>query len=335
MTKTAFITGITGQSGSFLVELLLEKGYIVHGLIRRSSSFNTERIDHVYCDPHHPDCSLFLHHGDLTDHGRVMSLILDINPDEIYNLGCQSHVRVSFDEPNYTVQTVFNGALGVFEAARRINKPVRVYQASSSEMFGKVLETPQSETTPFNPRSPYACAKVGAYYLGVNYREAYDLYISNGILYNHESERRGETFVSRKITRAATRIKLGLQDKLFLGNLDAKRDWSYAKDMVYGMWLMLQQDNPDDYILASGETRSVRDFLDKTFGLLQLNWYDYVEIDQRYFRPTEVNILLGNYSKAKKRLAWEPKTSFEELVRIMVDHDLKLAIREKDVRESV
>ncbi len=327
MTKTALITGITGQDGSYLAELLLEKGYDVHGIVRRCSTFNTDRIDHIYKDPHEKDAKLFLHYGDLTDGQNLTNLVLDVQPDEIYNLGAQSHVRVSFDSPVYTLQTVGAGALNVLEAARQLTKtkPVRVYQASSSEMFGDVLETPQSESTPFRPQSPYACAKVYAFHQTVNYREAYDMYATNGILFNHESPRRGETFVTRKITRAATRIKLGLQEKLYLGNIDAKRDWGYAKDYVEGMWLMLQQDDPDDYVLSTGSTHSIREFLDYSFGHLDLDWSKYVEIDPRYFRPTEVNLLLGDCSKAKEKLGWEATTSCRELAQIMVDHDLDLA----------
>ncbi|MDE0935491.1 MAG: GDP-mannose 4,6-dehydratase [Mariniblastus sp.] len=330
MTKKALITGITGQDGSYLAELLLGKGYEVHGVVRRSSSFNTDRIDHIYRDPHESDAKLFLHYGDLTDGQNLTNLVLDAKPDEIYNLGAQSHVRVSFDAPAYTVQVVGIGALNVLEAARQLNKThtTKVYQASSSEMYGDVIETPQTETTPFQPQSPYACAKVYAFHQTVNYRQAYDLFAVNGILFNHESPRRGETFVTRKITRAATRIKLGLQDKLFLGNLDAKRDWGYAKDYVEGMWRMLQHSEPDDFVLATGETQTIRQFLDYSFGRLDLDWSKYVEIDPRYFRPTEVNLLLGDASKAKDILGWAPQTSCKELAEIMVDHDLELAQHE-------
>jgi len=330
MTKKALITGITGQDGSYLAELLLEKGYEVHGIVRRSSSFNTDRIDHIYHDPHETGAKLFLHYGDLTDGQNLTNLVLDLAPDEIYNLGAQSHVRVSFDAPAYTVQVVGIGALNVLEAARQLNKQkgVRVYQASSSEMYGDVEETPQTERTPFHPQSPYACAKVYAYHQTVNYRHAYDLFAVNGILFNHESPRRGETFVTRKITRAATRIKLGLQEKLYLGNLDAKRDWGYAKDYIEGMWMMLQHDTPDDYVLATGETQTIRQFLDYSFGYLDIDWEKHVEIDLRYFRPTEVNLLLGDASKAKRILGWEPKTSCKELAELMVDHDLELAKNE-------
>ena len=328
--KCALITGITGQDGSYLAELLLEKGYRVHGIVRRSSTFNTDRIDHIYKDPHDPNARLFLHYGDLTDGQALTNLVLDLEPDEIYNLGAQSHVRVSFDSPVYTLQTVGVGALNVLEAARQLNKSkeVRVYQASSSEMFGDVAETPQTEKTPFHPQSPYACAKVYAFHQTVNYRYAYDLFATNGILFNHESPRRGETFVTRKITRAASRIKLGLQDKLFLGNLDAKRDWGYARDYVEGMWRMLQHDEPDDFVLATGETHSIRDFLDYTFEHLDLDWSQFVEIDPRYFRPTEVNLLLGDASKAREKLNWTPTTNCRELAQLMVDHDMDLARNE-------
>lgn len=330
MAKSALITGITGQDGSYLAELLLEKGYTVHGIVRRSSTFNTGRIDHIYRDPHDTEARLFLHFGDLTDGQNITNLVLDVEPDEIYNLGAQSHVRVSFDSPAYTLQTVGVGALNVLEAARQLNKnkEVRVYQASSSEMFGDVVETPQRETTPFQPQSPYACAKVYAFHQTVNYRNAYNLYACNGILFNHESPRRGETFVTRKITRAAGRIKMGLQEKLYLGNIDAKRDWGYAKDYVEGMWLMLQQDSPDDFVLATGETQTIRQFLDYSFGYLGLDWSQYVEIDPRYFRPTEVNLLLGDFSKARQSLGWSPKTNCRELAELMTEHDLDLARRE-------
>lgn len=329
MTQSALITGITGQDGSYLAELLLDKGYFVHGLVRRSSSFSTGRIDHLYQDVHNKP-NLLLHYGDLTDGQALTNLVLELQPDEIYNLGAQSHVRVSFDQPVYTLQTVGVGALNVLEAARLLNrtKPVRVYQASSSEMYGDVLETPQRETTPFNPQSPYACAKVYAFHQTVNYRRGYELFASNGILFNHESERRGETFVTRKITRAAGRIKAGLQKKLYLGNLDAKRDWGYAKDYVDAMWRILQHDEPDDFVIATGRTESVRDFLKLVFGRLELNWEDYVEIDPRYFRPAEVELLLGDPSKAKEKLGWTAATDLEQLANIMTDHDLDLAQRE-------
>lgn len=336
MTKKALITGITGQDGSYLSELLLEKGYEVHGIVRRSSSFNTDRIDHIYKDPHESDAKLFLHYGDLTDGQGITNLVLDLEPDEIYNLGAQSHVRVSFDSPAYTVGVVGIGALNVLEAARQLKKKkdTRVYQASSSEMYGDVFETPQTETTPFCPQSPYACAKVYAFHQTVNYRNAYDMFAVNGILFNHESPRRGETFVTRKITRAATRIKLGLQDKLYLGNLDAKRDWGYAKDYVEGMWMMLQQDTPDDYVLATGETQTIRQFLDYSFGHLDIDWEKHVEIDPRYFRPTEVNLLLGDCTKAKVKLGWVAKTSCKELAELMVDHDMELT-KDEATRKSL
>ena len=329
MTRSALITGITGQDGSYLAELLLDKGYKVHGLVRRSSSFATGRIDHLYKDVHE-EPQLLLHYGDLTDGQALTNLVQEIEPDEIYNLGAQSHVRVSFDQPVYTLMSDGVGALNVLEAARLLNKrkPVRVYQASSSEMYGKVLETPQTETTPFNPQSPYACAKVYAFFQTVNYRRSYDLFACNGILFNHESPRRGETFVTRKITRAATRIKMGLQDKLYLGNLDAKRDWGYAKDYVEAMWLMLQHDEPEDFVIATGETQTIRAFLDLVFEQLDLDWNEYVEIDQRYFRPAEVDLLLGDATKAKEKLGWTPATDVRELARIMVEHDLDLAKRE-------
>jgi len=334
--KSAFITGITGQDGSYLAELLLAKGYKVDGLIRRSSSFSTGRIDHLYQDIHKPS-QLRLHYGDLTDGLALSHLVLELQPDEIYNLGAQSHVRVSFDQPVYTLMSDGVGALNVLEAARQLNKikPVRVYQASSSEMFGKVLETPQTETTPFQPQSPYACSKVYAFHQTVNYRRGYDMFAVNGILFNHESPRRGETFVTRKITRAATRIKIGLQEKLYLGNLDAKRDWGYAKDYVDAMWRMLQHDVAEDFVIATGETHSIRDFLDAVFNQLDLNWEDYVEIDPRYFRPAEVDLLLGDASKAEKTLGWKAETNFQELVQIMVEHDLELAEREQHNKEFV
>jgi GDPmannose 4,6-dehydratase len=332
MSKSALITGITGQDGSYLAELLLDKGYLVHGLVRRSSSFSTGRIDHLYRDAHESP-KLRLHYGDLTDGQALTNLVQEIEPDEIYNLGAQSHVRVSFDQPVYTLMSDGVGALNVLEAARLLNKrkKVKVYQASSSEMFGMVLETPQTEKTPFNPQSPYACAKVYAFYQTVNYRRSYDLFASNGILFNHESPRRGETFVTRKITRAATRIKLGMQKKLYLGNIDAKRDWGYAKDYVEAMWLMLQHSEPDDFVIATGKTATIREFLDLTFNHLGLKWEDYVEIDPRYFRPAEVDLLLGDGSKAKDKLGWTPKTDLAELARLMVESDLELAKKEKAV----
>jgi GDPmannose 4,6-dehydratase len=331
--KKAFITGITGQDGSYLAELLLQKGYRVWGLIRRSSSFHTGRIDHLYADPHE-EAALRLIYGDLTDGGSLSSILNEVQPDEIYNLGAQSHVRVSFDTPIYTANVDALGTLRLLEAVRGMKNPAKFYQASSSEMYGKVVEMPQSETTPFYPRSPYGCAKVYSFWQTVNYREAYRLFACNGILFNHESPRRGETFVTRKITRAATRIKLGLQDKLYLGNLEAKRDWGFAGDYVEAMWLMLQQDKPDDYVVATGETHSVREFLDEVFSYLDLDWHDYVGTDPRYYRPTEVDILSGNASKAKKVLGWEPKLKFKELARLMTDADMKLARREKIIKDS-
>jgi GDPmannose 4,6-dehydratase len=326
--KKALITGITGQDGSYLVELLLQKGYEVWGIIRRSSSFHTGRIDHLYKDPHEKP-RLKLLYGDLTDGGNLSSIISDVHPDEVYNLGAQSHVRVSFDMPIYTVNTDALGTLRLLEAIRSSNKPIKFYQASSSEMYGKVVEIPQTEKTPFYPRSPYGCAKAYSFWQTVNYREAYGLFACNGILFNHESPRRGETFVTRKITRAATRIKLGLQDKLYLGNLDAKRDWGYAKDFVETMWLMLQQEESDDYVIATGQSHSVREFLDEVFGYLDLDWHKYVEIDPRYYRPTEVDCLQGDPSKAKKVLGWEPKVTFKGLAKLMTDADMKLAENEK------
>jgi GDPmannose 4,6-dehydratase len=326
--KRALITGITGQDGSYLAEFLLAKGYEVYGLIRRSSSFNTDRIDHLYKDPHEEGVRLRLIYGDLNDASSLNQIVRAVKPDEIYNLGAQSHVRVSFDVPEYTGEVSGLGAVRLLEAIRDANLECRFYQASSSELFGKVAEIPQRETTPFRPRSPYACAKAYAYYITVNFRESYGLYACNGILFNHESPRRGETFVTRKITRAVAHIKHGLQDQLFLGNLDAKRDWGFAGDYVEGMWLMLQQEEADDYVLATGETHSVREFLDIAFGLAGLDWKKYVKIDPRYFRPAEVDILLGDSTKARKKLGWEAKVGFEELVRMMVEADLE-AVRSK------
>ncbi len=330
--KKALITGITGQDGSYLVEFLLKKGYELWGLMRRSSSFHTGRIDHLYKDPHEQP-RLRLIYGDLTDGGNLSTIINDVKPDEIYNLGAQSHVRVSFDTPIYTVNTDALGTLRLLEAIRSCGKSVKFYQASSSEMFGKVVETPQTEKTPFYPRSPYACAKVYSFWQTVNYREAYDLFACNGILFNHESPRRGETFVTRKITRAATRIKLGLQEKLYLGNLEAKRDWGFAGDYVEAMWLMLQQERADDYVISTGQTHSVREFVEAVFQYLDLDWHQYVEIDQRYFRPSEVDLLLGDFSKAKRILKWEPKVTFQQLVEMMTDADMKIAENEKVITE--
>jgi GDPmannose 4,6-dehydratase len=331
--KRALITGITGQDGSYLAELLLAKGYDVHGIIRRSSTFNTDRIDHIYQDPHTPNPKLTLHYGDLTDGSGLRDILTKCKPAEIYNLGAQSHVKVSFDQPVYTVQTDAVGTIALLEAIRDLEEhtgyPVRFYQASSSEMYGKVRETPQKATTPFPPRSPYACAKVFSYWQVVNYRESYDMFAVNGILFNHESPRRGETFVTRKVTRAATRIKLGLQKKLFMGNLDAKRDWGFAGDYVQAMWLMLQQDKPDDYVIATGETHSVREWIEECFRILDLDWKKYVETDSRYLRPAEVDLLLGDAAKARQALHWEPRVKFQELARMMVESDLRIAQREK------
>lgn len=325
--KCALITGITGQDGSYLAELLLQKGYEVHGIIRRTSTFNTDRLDHIYVDPHNENARLFLHYGDLTDGTTLRRILEEVKPIEIYNLGAQSHVRVSFDSPEYTVDTVGMGTLRLLEAIRdyqhRTGIEVRFYQAGSSEMFGKVQDVPQKETTPFYPRSPYACAKVYAHWQTVNYRESYDLFACNGILFNHESPRRGETFVTRKITRAVARIVAGKQNKLYMGNLDAKRDWGYAKDYVRAMWLMLQQDVADDYVVATGETHSVREFLEAAFGYVNLDWEQYVEFDQRYLRPAEVDLLIGDPAKAKAQLGWEPSVTFEGLVKLMVEADLQ------------
>ena len=322
-SKKALITGITGQDGSYLAELLLVKGYEVHGLIRRSSSFNTGRIDHIYQDPHEPGLRLRLHYGDLNDGSSLNKLIRTLEPDEIYNLGAQSHVRVSFDIPEYTGESAGLAAVRLLESIRESGVKTRFYQASSSEMFGNTGERPQNETTPFAPRSPYAAAKMYAYWMTVNYREAYGIYAVNGILFNHESPRRGETFVSRKVSMAAARIKLGVQEKLYLGNLDARRDWGFAGDYVEAMWSMLQQDTPDDYVVATGESHSVRDFLDVAFGHAGLDWNQHVEIDPKYFRPTEVDVLIGDASKARNKLGWKPRVGFEDLVRMMVDADLK------------
>lgn len=335
--KKALVTGITGQDGSYLAEFLIAKGYQVHGIVRRASTFNTERIDHIYEDPHESEKKFILHYGDLADGTGLRRILNKCQPDEVYNLGAQSHVRVSFDQPEYTADIVGTGTLRLLEALRDAmaekGKDVRFYQAGSSEMFG-AAPAPQSEKTPFYPRSPYAVGKVAAYWYAVNYRESYGMYISNGILFNHESPRRGETFVTRKITRALGRIKVGLQKKLFLGNLDAKRDWGHAGDYVEAMWLMLQQEKPDDYIVATGEAYSVRDFLDESFSLAELDWQDYVEIDSRYFRPAEVDYLLGDTTKMKEKLQWQPKIKFKQLVRQMYEHDLDLAVQEKMLKES-
>jgi GDPmannose 4,6-dehydratase len=335
--KKALITGITGQDGSYLAEFLLGKGYEVHGIIRRASTFNTDRIDHVYRDPHEAGTRLHLHYGDLSD-GTGLSRVFDkVQPDEVYNLGAQSHVKVSFDQPEYTADIVGTGTLRLLEVTRdfqeKQGKQVRFYQAGSSEMFG-AAKPPQSESTPFYPRSPYAVAKVSGYWYGVNYREAYGMFIANGILFNHESPRRGETFVTRKITRALGRIRNGLQEKLYLGNLAAKRDWGFAGDYVEAMWLMLQQDKPDDYVVATGEAYSVQEFLEEAFSYAGLDWRRHVEIDPRYFRPTEVDYLLGDPTKVRARLGWQPRVTFRELVRMMVDHDMEMAQQERVLKEA-
>lgn len=327
--RRALVTGITGQDGSYLTELLLEKGYEVHGIVRRSSSFNTERIDHLYRDPHESDVRLFLHYGDLNDSSSLQTVVHKVRPTEVYNLGAQSHVRVSFDVPEYTGSVTGLGTVRLLEAIRDLESECRFYQASSSELYGKVVETPQRETTPFHPRSPYAAAKAYSFYLTQNYREAYSMFATNGILFNHESERRGETFLTRKITRAVGRIKHGLQNDLFLGNLDAKRDWGHARDYVEAMWLMLQQDEPDDFVIGTGETHSVREFLERAFSYVDLDYNDYVKIDPRYFRPSEVDLLLADPTKAREKLGWKPSVSFDDLVKRMVDSDMELAAREK------
>lgn len=333
--KKALITGITGQDGSYLAELLLQKGYEVHGIIRRASTFNTGRLDPIYADQHSPQNHLFLHYGDLSDASALARLIGKVQPDEVYNLAAQSHVRVSFDSPEYTTDITATGAIRLLEAIRETGVKPRYYQASSSEMYGKVVEVPQKETTPFYPRSPYAAAKVYAYWITVNYRESYGLYACNGILFNHESPRRGETFVTRKITRAVAHIKAGLQDKLFMGNLDAKRDWGYAKEYVEAMWLILQQDEPDDYVVATGETHSVKEFLEAAFAHAGLDWQKHVEIDARYFRPAEVDLLIGDPGKARQKLKWEPKTKFQDLVKLMVDADIQLLADHREGRIQV
>jgi GDPmannose 4,6-dehydratase len=326
--KKALITGITGQDGSYLAELLLEKGYEVHGIIRRSSSFNTDRIDHLYQDPHAPGTRLRLHYGDLNDASSLNKLLRMIAPEEIYNLGAQSHVRVSFDVPEYTTEISAVGTIRLLEAMRESGlSKTRFYQASSSEMFGS-SPPPQSESTPFHPRSPYACAKVFAYWATVNYHEAYGFHAVNGILFNHESPRRGETFVTRKVTRAAGRIKLGLQKELFLGNLEARRDWGYAKDFVEAMWLAVQHDRPEDFVVATGESHSVRELCEEAFGKLDLDYRDFVKLDPRYLRPAEVDHLLGDASKARSALGWKPRTTFQQLIALMVETDLELARRE-------
>lgn len=337
--RIAFITGVNGQDGSYLSELLISKGYLVHGMVRRSSSFNTGRIDHLMKDPRNPDTRFFLHHGDMTDSSCISSLINKIKPDEIYNLAAQSHVKVSFDQPVYTCDVDAIGTVKILEAVRDaqqiIGKQVRFYQASSSEMFGKVQEVPQKESTPFYPRSPYGCAKMFSHWLTINYRESYGIHASCGILFNHESSRRGETFVTRKITRAVGRIKMGLQKKLYLGNLDSLRDWGYAKDFVEAMHLMLQKEKPDDYVISTGRMVSVRDFCEMAFSHAGLDYKDFVEIDPRYFRPAEVDQLLGDSSKAYQVLGWKPKTSVEDLAKIMVDHDLDLAYQENILQDMI
>ena len=333
----ALITGITGQDGSYLAEFLLARGYEVHGIIRRASTFNTGRIEHLYRDPHDPEARLRLHYGDLTDSSGLRVLLELIQPDEVYNLGAQSHVRISFDQPEYTADVVALGTLRLLEAIRdyqaRTGRAVRFYQAGSSEMFGNA-PPPQNERTPFHPRSPYGVAKVFAHWQTVNYREAYKLFAANGILFNHESERRGETFVTRKITRAATRISLGLQERFYLGNLDARRDWGYTGDYIEAMWLIVQHDAPDDFVIATGESHTVREFLAAVFGLLNLDWEKHVAVDPRYFRPAEIDRLEGDASKARKILGWRPRVSFPELVRRMVDHDLELARAERTLQDA-
>ena len=334
--KKAIVTGITGQDGSYLTELLLDKGYEVHGIIRRASTFNTERIDHLYQDPHVNGVRLFLHYGDLGDSSSLIKLVYEIQPDEIYNLAAQSHVRVSFDSPEFTGDVDALGAMRLLEAIHLTgrDKQTKFYQASTSELFGLVQEVPQRETTPFYPRSPYAVAKLYAYWAVRNYREAYGIFASNGILFNHESPRRGETFVTRKITRAVGRIKMGLQDKLYMGNVNSLRDWGFAGDYVEGMWRILQHDKPDEFVLATGEMHSVREFLQEAFALVDLDWEKYVECDKRYLRPTEVDQLLGDASKAKRDLGWEPKVRFHDLVKMMVEADLEKARKEKAVANA-
>jgi GDPmannose 4,6-dehydratase len=333
--KKALITGITGQDGSYLAELLISKGYEVHGIIRRASTFNTGRLEPLYSDPHLGKSRLHLHYGDLGDASALARLIGKVQPEEIYNLASQSHVRVSFDSPEYTVDIGATGTVRLLEAIRETGIRPRFYQASSSEMFGKARETPQTERTPFHPRSPYACAKVFSYWITVNYRESYGLHASNGILFNHESPRRGETFVTRKITRAVAHIKAGLQDKIFLGNLQAKRDWGYAPEYVEAMWLMVQADKPDDYVVATGETHSVQEFLELAFSHGGLDWKDHVETDPRYFRPAEVDSLIGDSSKARRQLGWEPRTRFADLVKLMVEADIELLRRHRQGQTRV
>jgi GDPmannose 4,6-dehydratase len=329
----ALITGITGQDGSYLTELLLGKGYDVWGIVRRSSSFNTDRIGHIYRDPHESGVRMRLLYGDLNDASSLAAILEQVRPDEVYNLAAQSHVRVSFDIPEYTAEITGLGTVRLLEAIRRLELKPRFYQASSSELYGKVKQVPQTEQTPFHPRSPYAVAKAYSFYITQNYREAYGLFAVNGILFNHESPRRGETFVTRKITRAATRIKVGLQDKLYLGNIEARRDWGYAADYVEAMWKMLQIADPSDFVIATGETRSVRDFLDRAFGLLDLDWHQYVVLDPHYERPAEVDMLQGDASKARRLLDWQPRVGFDDLVKLMIESDLKLAREEKAVAD--
>jgi len=326
--KKALITGITGQDGSYLAELLLSKDYEVHGIIRRASTFNTERIDHLYQDPHINGVRLFLHYGDISDSTNLIQLLYRLQPDEIYHLAAQSHVRVSFDIPEYTGDVTGLGTIRILEAIRETGLRAKFYQASSSEMYGKAQEVPQRETTPFYPRSPYGAAKLYSYWLTINYRESYGMFACNGILFNHESPRRGETFVTRKVTRTAARIKAGLEEKVYLGNLDAKRDWGYAKEYVEAMWLMLQQEEPDDYVIATGETHSVRELLEETFSYAGLDWRKHLAIDERYYRPAEVDLLIGDPDKAKRKLGWEAKTKFKDLVRLMVDADMETARKE-------
>jgi GDPmannose 4,6-dehydratase len=332
--RRAFITGITGQDGSYLAELLIDKGYEVHGLRRRSSLFGTDRVDHLYVDRHVEGARLFLHYGDLHDHASLANIIQSIRPDEVYNLGAQSHVGISFENPVYTAEVNALGTLRLLETIRTLDKPVKFYQASSSEIYGRVSTVPQTETTPFHPRSPYGVAKAYAYWQTINYREAYDIFASNGVLFNHESPRRGETFVTRKITRGATRIKLGLQEKLFLGNLEAQRDWGFAGDYVEAMWMMLQHEEPDDFVIATGVRRSVREFCEMAFNYLDLDWQDHVEIDPIYLRPAEVDLLEGDASKAREVLGWHPRVDIEQLARMMVDSDLMLAREEKTLEEA-
>ena len=334
MTRRALISGITGQDGSYLAELLLAKGYEVHGIVRRSSTFGTERIDHLYLDAHEVDARMFLHYGDLTDGNTLTRLLTDIHPTEVYNLGAQSHVAVSFLNPVYTADVTALGTLRLLEAIRMVDPSIRFYQASSSEMYGQVAEIPQSETTPFHPRSPYGVAKVFSFWQVVNHRESYGMHASNGILFNHESPRRGETFVTRKITRAVTRISLDLQRKLYLGNLDAERDWGFAGDYVEAMWLMLQQDEPEDFVISLGERHSVREFAEVAFSKMGLDWERYVEVDQRYFRPAEVELLQGDSTKARTKLGWKPKVSFDELVDMMLESDLELAKQERTLVDA-